>query len=220
MYGSLSVLQHHSSLWISGARIFILTLLYAPITQAASVILTWDANKEADIAGYNIYQRTLPSTDYGSPIYSGLPPNPSAPQLTITNLLEGRSYGFIATAFDAAGNESAPSLEKLMTMSGIGGGTTTNISSFPPPMSSPAPGTTLTTSTVTFSGAHSTQDLEHKLRIGRTNGGSDLLNASLGSTHSVTASGLPTTGTIYVWYWTRNSTGWFVNKSTFTMRVR
>ena len=34
-------------------------------------------------------------------------------------------------------------------------------SSFPPPIASPAPGTTLTTSTVTFTGAHTSQDLEH-----------------------------------------------------------
>ena len=69
---------------------------------AADVSLTWTPNTEQDLAGYNIYQRTLPSTDYGLPIFSGPPTNPSAPQLIVTNLIEGTSYGFIATAFDSA----------------------------------------------------------------------------------------------------------------------
>jgi hypothetical protein len=41
----------------------------------------------------------------------------------------------------------------------------------------------------------------------------------MGTSHSVTVSGLPSTGTIYVWYWTRNSSGWFVNKTTYAMNV-
>jgi len=80
------------------------------------------------------------------------------------------------------------------------------------------PGTTLTASTVTFTGAHTSQDLEHSLRIGTSNGASNIYNKSMGTGHAATVSGLPSTGTIYVWYWTRNSSGWFANKATFTMK--
>ncbi len=96
--------------------IFFISLSLPQALHAASATLTWNPNNELDLAGYRIYQRTLPSTDYGLPIFSGLPSNPSAPQLTVPNLLEGASYGFIATAFDSAGNESAPSLEKQTTV--------------------------------------------------------------------------------------------------------
>ncbi len=83
---------------------------------AADVSLTWNPNTEPDLAGYRIYQRTLPSTDYGPPIFSGLPSNPSSPQLLVPNLIEGETYGFIATAVDTSGNESSPSVEKQATV--------------------------------------------------------------------------------------------------------
>ena len=97
--------------------LFFLVTFVVPVNlQAANVALTWNPNSEADLAGYKIYQRTLPSTDYGLPIFSGLPSIPSAPQLTVTDLPEGSSYGFIATAYDTSGNESVPSLEAQITV--------------------------------------------------------------------------------------------------------
>jgi len=104
-----------------------LSLLACPaVGYAGSVSLTWDANPEQDLAGYNVYQRMLPSTDYGSPVFSGVPSNPSAPKMTITNLIEGESYGFIAIAFDTSGNQSSPSTETQITMSSSGGGGSTD----------------------------------------------------------------------------------------------
>ena len=251
-------------------------LIFSSYLHAANVTLTWNPNNESDLAGYKIYKRVLPSTDYGLPIFSGLPPDPSAPQLIVTNLTEGASYGFIATALDSSGNESSPSTEKQTTVSALensvtsiiegpaslkttedpnistpeqltvadskkknttttqtvsvesnatgvatsnGGGSTTVTNSFPPTIASPAPGSTLTTTSVTFSGAHTSQDLQHLLRVGTTSGGSDLYSQSLGTGHSTTVSGLPTRGPVYVSYWTRNSTGWFANRVTFTMNV-
>jgi hypothetical protein len=105
---SLSVVLPHLGFW--------LVLMMVSHLHAAGVSLTWNANGEADLAGYNVYQRILPSIDYGSPIYSGLPTNPASPQTTITNLPDNTSYGFIATAFDSAGNESSPSIEALVTI--------------------------------------------------------------------------------------------------------
>ena len=49
---------------------FLLVLIMFSNLHAASVSLTWDANSESDLAGYKIYQRILPSTDYGFPVFS------------------------------------------------------------------------------------------------------------------------------------------------------
>ena len=91
-------------------------LAYGDVGYAASVPIAWDANPEQDLAGYKVYKRILPSLDYGSPVFSGMPSIPSAPQTTITNLAEESSYGFIVTAFDSSGNESGPSIEIQITI--------------------------------------------------------------------------------------------------------
>ncbi|MGD9851193.1 MAG: hypothetical protein AB7T38_07990 [Nitrospirales bacterium] len=91
--------------------------------------------------------------------------------------------------------------------------------SFPAPLVTPTPQSTLTTTTVTFTGGHTSQDLEHSLRVGTTNGGAQIYSQTMGTNHSATVSGLPTTGTIYVWYWSRNSTGWFVSQHSYTMNA-
>ncbi len=88
-----------------------------------------------------------------------------------------------------------------------------------PPLLEPPPGSTITTDPVNFSGAHTSADLKHLLRIGSSLGGSDLFSKSLGTGHAVTVSGLPSSGPIYVSYWTLNSAGWFVNRVVYTMDV-
>lgn len=90
---------------------------------------------------------------------------------------------------------------------------------FPPPILSPAPGSTLTSSMVTFTGDHTSQDLEHTLWVGTRLRGTDLSKQKLGMGHTATVSGLPTTGTIFVSWWTRNNVGWFVKDYTYTMDV-
>ena len=101
----------------------------------------------------------------------------------------------------------------------VSGGITAALALVIPPLLDPPPGTTLTSSSITFTGDHTSQDLEHKLRIGTTNGGSQIYYQTMPPNHSVTVSGLPSTGTIYVWYWTRNSGGWWVKTYTYTMDV-
>ncbi|MCB9775765.1 MAG: FG-GAP repeat protein [Nitrospiraceae bacterium] len=102
--------------------------------SASSVQLTWNANTESDLAGYKIYKRTLPSQDFGQPIFSGFPNNPSSPSTTVSGLSGGTTYGFIATAFDTAGNESTPSTEATIT-----------ITTSPPPADTTAPTVALST---------------------------------------------------------------------------
>ncbi len=115
---------------------FLLLLNFLFMTSnlyAAEVSVTWNANRESDLAGYRVFQRLLPSNDYRSAVFSGLPSNPKAPQITISNLLADTTYGFIATAFDSSGNESQISREAIVTTTSnsgdLSGGSTSNSTS-------------------------------------------------------------------------------------------
>ncbi len=94
----------------------IITVIPCAPVFSANVSVAWNKNTESDLAGYKIYKRTLPSQDFGQPVFSGLPNNPSSPSITVSGLSGGTTYGFISTAFDTAGNESAPSTEKQISV--------------------------------------------------------------------------------------------------------
>lgn len=70
------------------------------VAQAASVELEWDANTEQQLAGYKIYW----GTSSGNYAYSKNVGNTTV--CTITELDEGKTYYFAATAYDGAGSES------------------------------------------------------------------------------------------------------------------
>jgi hypothetical protein len=88
-----------------------------------------------------------------------------------------------------------------------------------PPITSPGPGSTLTSNAVAFTGGHTSCDLQHWLYVGTTQGGSNLFNADLGTGHTATVAGLPNSGTIWVRYWTLFSTGWVFTDQSYTMSV-
>lgn len=73
-----------------------------------SATLTWDANSEADLAGYKVYH------SQESQMYTLGMPEADIPAGTMThvsaNLSSGRHY-FAVTAYDSNGNESALSME-------------------------------------------------------------------------------------------------------------
>ncbi len=75
--------------------------------SAASLTLEWNANTEPDLAGYKIYGATS-SGGYGA-ANATAPAN--ATSFVATGLQPGVRYFFVITAFDSAGNESAPSAE-------------------------------------------------------------------------------------------------------------
>jgi len=79
--------------------------LNAPSNSSAT--LTWNANKEKDLAGYKVYRATA-SGAYGAPIAT-LIGNMTTYQAI--GLQFGTTYFFVVTAFDIAGNESAYSNE-------------------------------------------------------------------------------------------------------------
>jgi hypothetical protein len=79
--------------------------LNAPSNSSAT--LTWNANKEKDLAGYKVYRATA-SGAYGAPIAT-LIGNVTTYQAI--GLKFGTTYFFVVTAFDIAGNESEYSNE-------------------------------------------------------------------------------------------------------------
>jgi hypothetical protein len=78
--------------------------LTAPTTTGTAT-LTWDANVEANLAGYNVYMGTQPGM-YGAPVSVG-----NTTSYTVGNLTGGKTYYFSLTAIDSAGNESEHSAE-------------------------------------------------------------------------------------------------------------
>ena len=105
----------------------------------------------------------------------------------------------------------------------LGGGITPAAAQVLPPIITPSPGSTLTTTTVTFTGVHASQAGEqHYLSVGSGKGAFDnnIYHQSLGTGHTATVSGLPTSGTLHVLYWTKtNAASWAFRSHTYTMAV-
>jgi hypothetical protein len=76
----------------------------------AQVHLSWDANGEADLAGYTLHR----GTQSGNPTESTFVPAPTTTS-TITGLTNGATYFFSLDARDTAGNTSARSAEVSAT---------------------------------------------------------------------------------------------------------
>ena len=70
----------------------------------AQVPLDWTNNAESDVAGYRVYRRNADGTWPSTPLQSV-----AVSAHTDTGLQNGTSYTYRVTAYDAAGNESAPS---------------------------------------------------------------------------------------------------------------
>jgi hypothetical protein len=68
--------------------------------RAEQVSLTWDANTESDLGGYNLYYGTA------SQAYSGVLNVGKDTQVTLNNLSQGVTYFFAVTAYDLQGAES------------------------------------------------------------------------------------------------------------------
>ncbi len=90
-----------------------------------------------------------------------------------------------------------------------------------PPLINPSPGSSLTTTTVTFTGEHASQAGEqHWLSVETAPFAKDIYNQAMGTGHTATVSNLPTSGTLYVRYHTYTPVaGWNSQSHTFTMNV-
>jgi hypothetical protein len=85
--------------------VIMLALFLPAVAQAGALDVSWDANTEADLAGYKLYYGTVPGS-YGAPLTLG---KVTAHQLT--GLKDNTVYYIALTAYDTSGNESAYSVE-------------------------------------------------------------------------------------------------------------
>jgi fibronectin type 3 domain-containing protein len=79
----------------------------AAVAGDGSVALSWSANSESDLAGYNVYRAEGDSVDAtGTKLNDGLVTGASFTDSTAVN---GTQYAYVVTAVDDAQNESVPS---------------------------------------------------------------------------------------------------------------
>jgi fibronectin type 3 domain-containing protein len=90
--------------------IAILALLASGSAFAATTNLAWDANTEADLAGYKIYRSTTPGGPYTLSQTLG-----RVTTCVETTTVDG-TYYWVATAYDNAGNESGYSNQVSKTI--------------------------------------------------------------------------------------------------------
>lgn len=94
--------KHWAIFWLAWAVWLIASVAVA---RAADVSLEWDANTEADLAGYNLTGASLTT---GVPAYRASILAPFTAH-TASGLVPGASYIFTLTAFTSTGLESGPS---------------------------------------------------------------------------------------------------------------
>ena len=177
-------------------------LFYCPPTFALDVTLQWDANSEADLAGYKVYY----DTDAGAP-YSGtgaqegnspvdVPlaqdenPDPNIVEYTLHNLPDG-TYYFAVSAY----NDDVPPLE-----SGYSNEVNTTPDTTPPVISNlQASSVTDTTAIITWT-TDEASDSELQHGTSSTSWGnypSSERNISMVTSHSMTLTGLTPNTTYY-----------------------
>ena len=88
-------------------------------------------------------------------------------------------------------------------------------------ITNPTPGSTLTTSTVTFTGGHTPGGFQHWANVGSTPGATTFYRGGVDGNHQFTVSGLPSSGTIYVRYYSRDdsASSWEFQQHNYTMDV-
>ena len=82
--------------------------------SATGIVLTWNANSESDLAGYNIYRGTSPGVGTGgTPINGALLTSPTYTDgsLASSSLTAGQTYYYVVAALDTSSNQSAASNE-------------------------------------------------------------------------------------------------------------
>jgi hypothetical protein len=100
-----------NNLLMGSVIVFLLVLASVSAASAAQVTLAWDPNTESDLAGYRIHYGT------GSGSYSVSLDVHNVTTYTITGLIDGQTYYFAATAYNASGNSSGFSNEVRFTLS-------------------------------------------------------------------------------------------------------
>jgi chitodextrinase len=100
--------------WLKRCRLLLALILlilnHQTLALAGEAFLSWDANRESDLAGYRVYVGLLPGV-YGAPIDVG-----RGTSWTVPNLNAGVTYYFAVTAYNTRGLESGYSNEASKTI--------------------------------------------------------------------------------------------------------
>jgi len=192
--------------------------------EAAVVTLAWDVSSSPNIAGYRLYSGTT------SGVYSQTIEVGNATSTLVSNLVTGKTYFFVVTAYNAMGVESAPSNEvSYLVPSPTATPTPTptptptrtlTTTKTPPPtgaavMLSPPPGSTFSSSSVTFTWSPGSATA-YFLLVGSLLHGTDIYNSGIVTVHSKTVSNIPTDGrTIYVTLGSKVNGTWTANYYTY-----
>jgi hypothetical protein len=94
--------------FLPGVLVAITSMPFAAV--GANVTLSWNPSSNELVTGYNIYYGTA-SGDYSDRVSTG-----NTTSVTLSNLVEGTTYFFAATAYDASGQESPFSNEASYTV--------------------------------------------------------------------------------------------------------
>ena len=175
----VSRLSGYRRCWVAFAA---LLFFMAPATVfAASAVLSWNPNAEADLAGYKVYYGTA-SRSYGAPIDVG-----NTTSHTVTGL-SSTTYFFAVTAYDTSGNESGYSVEVSKTFSA---------SDTTPPLVSSVSASNLSSTAATISWS-TDEPADTQIEYGTTTayGTFTTLDSALITVHSQSLNGL-LNGTLY-----------------------
>lgn len=77
-----------------------------PTLASSTATLKWDKVRDRAVKGYRLHYRTASGRSYSRMIDVG-----QVTTYTISNLMAGKTYYFVVTAYNGAGKESPPSNE-------------------------------------------------------------------------------------------------------------
>ncbi len=186
--------------------------------EAAGVTLAWDPASSPNIAGYRLHSGTT------SGVYSQTIELGNATSTLVSNLVTGKTYFFVVTAYNTMGVESTPSNEVSYLAPSPSATPTPTPSATPtfrPPttgpsvMLNPPPGSTFTSSSVTFNWSAGSATA-YILVVGSSLHGFDIYNSGIVTVHSKTVSNIPTDGrTIYVTLGSQVNGSWSTKDYTY-----
>jgi len=169
--------------------------------EAAVVTLAWDRSSSPNIAGYRLHSGTT------SGVYSQTIELGNATSTLVSNLVTGKTYFFVVTAYNTMGVESARSNEVSYLAPPTTG---------PAQMVRPAPGSTFTSSSVTFNWSAGSATA-YFLFVGSSLHGADIYNSGSVTVLLKTVNNIPTDGrTIYVTLGSQVNGSWSMKDYTYT----
>jgi hypothetical protein len=179
--------------------------------------LAWNPSSSLNIAGYRLLSGTT------SGVYSQTIEIGNVTSILVSNLVIGKTYFFVVTVYNTMGVESAPSNEvsylvpsssptPTPTPTGLAVSTPTGLAM----MLSPPPGSTFSSSSVTFNWSAGSATA-YFLFVGSSLHGADIYNSSQVTVLSKTVNNIPADGrTIYVTLGSQVNGSWSTKDYTYT----